>query len=320
MKVGRIAAQGLGLVLWAALSSSLAASEIVGVDVEPPGRHTIGDRVVVRLRLLTPDGVRPEPAVPSTAPERVAWSVPTTTRRGKTADGQRRWDVRYPLQVFEVGDVRLQPLEVAVGREVLRTDTLRMAVTSVRGTSDAALLRDVRPPLPWPASRMLWVALVGAVLAAASLVWALRRRRPSSPARAATPAAFGPDEWLAQELARLESSAVGDQESLRRFVARVADAVREYLSQKGDIPAPLRTSAGTLRAARDLLPTPTLDTMREFLMAADFVKFARHAPPGDVAQAYLAHARRLCAEVAGVLGGGDAANRETPNATRRGQQ
>ncbi|MBM3214010.1 hypothetical protein FJZ36_03735 [Candidatus Poribacteria bacterium] len=94
---------------------------------------------------------------------------------------------------------------------------------------------------------------------------------------------------------------VGDAEGLRRYVARVADIVREYIARLAQIPAPRRTTRVTLNVlARELSPQ-SLDRLRTLLDAADFVKFARHVPPEEAARRCLKQARELSAELSAEL-------------------
>ncbi len=134
-------------------------------------------------------------------------------------------------------------------------------------------IRDIREPIP----RTFWerhglAVSVGSVVAlalAGLLARRLLRRKPVSP----------PSPY---EIARRELEAAkvlctqGADEALARALS---DAVRRYLENGYQLPAPERTTEEFLEAlARESrLPSDAARLLGEFLAACDLAKFARHA-------------------------------------------
>jgi hypothetical protein len=274
-----------------------SAQRIVEQTVEPSDAVTVGDRMTLVLTVETPDDAEPQPAIPDERGNERAWGLPTVERGKRLSATTTRWTVRVPFQVFRVGEVAVPSLDLAVGGTVLTSDPATVVVRTVREGDDANDLRDVRPPVPLTGFPWSWIVALGGVFVA--LVW-LRRGRPGREASTAEQRPL-PDEWLEAEFARLEAMPVGDAESLRRFVAAAADTVRGYLERKAGIPAPSRTTRRTLDAVAPILTRETHYRLEEILRAADYVKFAGHAPAAEVARLYLQRVRETVATVADEL-------------------
>lgn len=263
------------------------AQRLLEQRVEPSGRVTVGDRLVLVLTVDAPPGVQPLPAVPHERGNERVWGSSSVERQGPT-----RWRVYLPFQVFRVGEVSIPPVNVVVGGSVLTTEAAAVVVRTVREGADADNLREVKPPVPVREFPWSWLLVAGGGVAL--FLWGRRPKRktglPELP--------LSPEEWVEREFSRLEAETVGDRESLRRFVASAADIVREYLERKAGIPAPQRTTRRTLEALAPVLTRETRHRLEEVLRAADFVKFSGHVPADHIARLYLQRARETVAFVA----------------------
>ncbi|MBM3217026.1 hypothetical protein FJZ36_19195, partial [Candidatus Poribacteria bacterium] len=238
-----------------ALAAHAAAPEIQRVGIDPSGPVTIGDPITVRVRIAVPHRFVPTPALPDTSNRDLSWSAPQSKRLSASDDGDV-WEIAYGLQVFRVGETALPRFEIGVGNDVLTTtEVLTVTVQSVRTGDDAEILRPARDPVS--VRQIAWTRILIAGIAALGIAvaWLVRRRRRRRDELPTTPREPTASEWLEARFAEMERMEVGDAEWLRRYVARVADIVREYIARLAQIPAPRRTTRVTLNVlARELSP------------------------------------------------------------------
>lgn len=133
-------------------------------------------------------------------------------------------------------------------------------------------LRDIKPPveIPNPWLYVWWglgLALLGTLLGFA-LVYLLTRRK-QAPLQPLVPAHVRAKQKLREALALLSKP--------REFCIAVSDAVRCYLEERFNFHAPERTTEEFLYELQstDLLTAAQKESLGEFLMKCDLVKFAR---------------------------------------------
>ena len=206
--------------------------------------------------------------------------------RREEAAGQARTTCTMQLSLFALGPFDVPDLLFEVDRPAGKARLVvpgprvtGVGVIDPRTPAGALALRDLAPPVPlWVRSyRLLLVALcAGAALALAFLLaGALRRAR----ARRALPRLPTPAERLERRLRALEAERLPLRGRGEEHIARLAEAVREYLGALRDLPALDLTSAELLAALR-YPPDGRLDLggLERFLSQADLVKFARLTP------------------------------------------
>jgi len=164
---------------------------------------------------------------------------------------------------------------------------------------DAIPLRDIAPPVALfvPSYRLLWWAagIAGAValaLLAARLVRRAVHRRSRVPE-------ISPRERLARRLEALEAERLALSGRGAELVARLSEAVREYLGAVTDLNALDLTSAELL-AALSAAPDPRVDLqgLERFLASSDLVKFARQPAGSQECAAALEYVRGLLSRAA----------------------
>lgn len=153
-------------------------------------------------------------------------------------------------------------------------------------------LRDVAPPVPLlvPSFRLLWWALGIAAAAAAAILGfrALRRAR----ARARVTLEPTPFERFERRLAAIEAERLPQQGLGGEHVARLSEAVREYLGALSGLPALDLTSAELLAGLREARAAQVdLEGLEAFLGEADLVKFARRPAGAETCRAGMEYAR-----------------------------
>ncbi|MBI2949916.1 MAG: DUF4381 family protein [Verrucomicrobia bacterium] len=136
-------------------------------------------------------------------------------------------------------------------------------------------IRGIKAPVEIP-SAWAWLWWLAAALLIAALSWWLWRRwrrKKSEP----VPAVVIPPHERALEKLR---EALGLMGQPRPFCTAVSDAVRVYLEERFEFRAPERTTEEFLDELQSsaLLTFDQKQTLGEFLMRCDLVKFARYEP------------------------------------------
>ncbi len=267
----------------------------------------VGQRLTLSVDVSAADGVRVRmPVLPDEL------GVFQVRRRHTPPDvpeeERRRFRHDYELDTFASGDQQLPALTVEYvdargeGETIegtLTSDPLTVTVGTVLAADEVETdYRDIRPavksPVPGGLSRA-WLPVAALLVAAAVIAVVLRRRRRREEAG---PPAIPPHEWALDQLDRLESERLVEQEAFHSFYFRLSDIVRQYIERRFGLMAPERTTEEFLRetGAGTVLSDDHKELLAGFLRAADLVKFARHVPPASDANGALAAARRFIRE------------------------
>lgn len=275
-------------MLWAAFVVSLSLS---ADPAKPPvltwskdtARIRIGEQIRVDLELRAPkDALIDFPNL------RFASDSMEVVRRSKIDTSFKRdqavYRVAYHLTSFEKGNYVVPAIEVRAGDTVLSTQAFRVHVAGV----DVDTLRQARYGIKdircdrYTAGEFLkkyyWVLIVLAVLAL--LGWEIRRLAKQRREKKLPPEMLlSPYERARFRLRRLDGEKLLDEGRVKDFYIALTDVVRLYLDEQFGIPAPESTSDQTLRDVRRLhLTRQQYDKLRELLLDADLVKFAKMFP------------------------------------------
>ncbi len=156
-------------------------------------------------------------------------------------------------------------------------------------------IRDIKPPVEIPSDlSWLWMLLAGVALAAMGYaVWRYWHKRVGAkPAPPPEPAHLRAKRKLMEALALIDQP--------EPFVVAVSGAVRVYLEERFDLHAPERTTEEFLHELADspVLSERQKQTLADFLMRSDLVKFARYEPGKPELRDMHAAAVRLVDETA----------------------
>ena len=207
----------------------------------------------------------------------------------KTAEGRHVIEEIFTLEPMETGRLTIYPINVIYsdnradgdGKEhSLRTEELSVNVTSVVEPDDASLdkLRPVTEPvaLPFPPRYVLWSSVLAVLLIAAGAGFAWWRRKSMARAKQRI---LTPGELACLALQRLRESKLAQRDA-KLYYVELTGIVRVYIERTTGIRAPEQTTEEFLReiAQRDTFPREESIRFRNFLEAADLVKFAAHQP------------------------------------------
>lgn len=207
---------------------------------------------------------------------------------------------RYEAAVFALDEVEIPPIPVSYRLPDGTAGEARSAPLALRVVSvlpkdpQQQKLADIRGPLSVGVGRAFWVALAIALLAAALVVWFVRRRRrPPAPVAVALPDLPADAEAL-RALAALAASGLLSRGEYRPFYIQLSIVAKRYLERRLGAPVLEMTSAETLAFLRghahggELLPV-----VRDLAEAADRIKFARGQGLAQEAERHLAAVRDL---------------------------
>ena len=164
----------------------------------------------------------------------------------------------------------------------------------IQGAVNGEGLRDIKPPLA--VSQTLFPYFIGAVVIfgfVAASVWLYFRRRYQTLEVSADEAI---DVRLPHEVAyeRLQAIAASDLLALgdmETYHTEIAYVLREYISNRYEIPALELTTTGLFHAMlRAKIATPCVERTQQLLANCDVVKFATYQPEISEASARIADA------------------------------
>ena len=275
-------------------------------DADPIGFHARADKASVKLG--EPFGysveVRHKPEESYALhgkPVLTPFQAEDVSCRREVAKGEARTTCAMQLSLFALGPADIPEVLFDVDRPGGRA---RLAVPGPRITGvgvidprapPAALqLRDVAPPVPLLVTsyRSLWwgLGLLAGVALAAAGARALRRAR----ARRRIAVEVTPFERFGRRIAAIEAERLPQQGLGGEHVARLAEAVREYLGAISGLPALDLTSAELVAALRPAPPAGVdVDSLADFLGEADLVKFARQPALDETCRDGMAYAKGL---------------------------
>lgn len=213
----------------------------------------------------------------------------------------RRGEIRISLLAFEAGTfenaritLRAKSSNGNIARE-LELPTLFAVLPPVAPDEKISLAGTLEPGAEESAANTyLWIAAVALPLAAlALLIWS-RRRSKQKPAPVIPP-------WVAaqSELDGLKREIDAGQIGAIAAVTRLSDIVRRYLAKRFTLSADAMTSQeffSSMERYDSPLATPHKQFLREFLSAADLVKFAGFAATAEQTHSAIDRAALLVRE------------------------
>jgi hypothetical protein len=274
----------------------------VGISMQPD-TVTIGDPIVIRVRVSAPNGARIAfPDGPDSASQVQAIASRTIGSNPSPAGGVDQ-TATYTTVAWDVGDVPagLGDVVVTLGGATrhLPLSTVEVHVKSVLPADTTLRVpKPARPPMdiPVPWWKRWWPLLVAlAVIALLLWLWWRSRKR-----RGAGGAVIDPLAFAEREFGRIESLGLVDAGERGRHVALMVDVLRDYLAMRIPEARASLTSSELARALRATRGVPHA-RLAALLDEADLVKFARRSLTPDQARALGREARGIARDVETAL-------------------
>ena len=231
----------------------------VRIDVAVDKRDvTIGDPIVVTVRLTHPEDVR----VGAFDPERSLGDLALLDRRApepeKLPDGRIRETRILRVARYETGPATIPSFEAVFtgpdGKEArVATPSAAVTVSSVLAEGDTGPA-DIKKPAEMP-ERVLWPFAVAAAALALALglwMWSRFRARRAQVAAPPEPAAppRPPHEIAYGEMQRLLASGLLEKGRIKEFYIELAEIMKRYLEARFGVDTFERTTSEILEALR----------------------------------------------------------------------
>lgn len=282
------------------VSSSVQRGPVTVTARLQPAAISIGDTLTLTLEVRAAPGVEvllPEfgqslqrlpilDFVPASRIDDEGHSVATQRYR---LQPQHSGEQQVPPMMVEFVDRRPGQQNAPPGEDAYEvlTERLPFTVASVLPADASSDLHPARGVMAAPllgADRVSTLAVVGAVLLGVAVLLGLLIRHQR---RAPRPVAA--DQVALARLLALRERPLTQAEHMEPFFVELTDIVRRYVEDRFGLHAPELTTEEFLDAAAH---SPDLSRaqqgfLREFLSSADRVKFARHVPSREAAEAAL---------------------------------
>lgn len=203
---------------------------------------------------------------------------------------------RHLIRSMAIEFIDNRPLSEQKGvKSLVESEPLEVNVTSEFGDGVPSLA-DLEPMVPprsieqtSPAS---WIAAAIAVaLALALIIWMMRRRKEM----VSQPIQKSPQELAHAAFAALLAEDLPSKGLFKEFYLRLTGIVRHFIEGTTGLRAPEQTTEEFLRAmrSRDVFSAERSLRLREFLEAADMVKYAGQQPDTDQIELSIARAKEF---------------------------
>ena len=198
----------------------------------------------------------------------------------------------YTLAGFDEGDYRMGRFPVLyLDKNVTDTlwskDSLHIVINTLAVDTLTQTIHDIKPPLSAPVrfgelgSYLLWSLLAAAALALLA-VFLYRKYRGRLRTDRKGASAEPPHVTAIKQLEKLHDQKLWQSGKQKLYYTRITDILREYIGERYRIKAPDLTSREILdRMAENDLPERSMKRLREILLTADYVKFAKHIPAAE---------------------------------------
>ena len=141
-------------------------------------------------------------------------------------------------------------------------------------------IRDIRPPVSYPASRVLWL-LILVVIAVSLLIFFFKKKKTLMHGVVDFPKPAW--EIALGELELLKQKKYPDQGLVKPFYIELSLILRHYIENRFLINAPEMTTEEFLESLKftDSLNESQKSRLQDFLVSCDMVKFAKYSASGD---------------------------------------
>ncbi len=158
-------------------------------------------------------------------------------------------------------------------------------------------IKDIHLPVEFPLWGWITIAIILALIITAVVFWLIKRKKPIVPQAPIVPVR-SPSEIALAALEDLHHKHYPAAGLFKQFYITLSDIVRRYLEDRFSIKAPEMTTEEFLIYAQSstLLTDAQKQFLKDFLNGCDMVKFAKHLPTVNEAQANFDLAKKLITE------------------------
>jgi len=273
-------------ILFAGRMLSAAVPDAYLFAYTDKNKITIGDRIKLTLVLNYSKDVKFEPFFPEQNLKNFEIKNYKISKEKKKYLFFGRYTKRYEylLSTFTTGIYDIQPFSIKFSTRngtwtECQTNPLKIEVASLLDRESAADIKDIKPPVNFRGTWLLYLGLIVLPLCIAAGFIAWRNYLKKDEFFHALPEDIDPYEYATRELEKLQNSNLAKTGMIKEFYIRLTYIVRIYLSRIFSVNIMDMTTTEAVRALREKgVDKKFLMTLREFFDSADLVKFAKYVP------------------------------------------
>ncbi len=289
------------VIYWHGVRVNAPVQDLTGIVITPPGDSRLGDPVTASVLLKLPWHRRPVEAAAEVGKGVTMLSDPSIVRQ-QWGIGYSVWKIAVEMRPYRTGLIPPGKLDVKFNRYDEKSTDLGMDfrlpefnVLPLENAKGGELLVASRLPDPGIAQKKtLWIAgLVILALLVVAILYCIFRKHKEGPV------VLAPWETALLELAELRIGFRQGRIEVETCFVKLTDVVRQYLEKRFRINAPQQTTyefLAELNKPDGALPENQRPFLREFMTAADLVKFAKLPPDEHTLSVALDKAEALVAE------------------------
>jgi hypothetical protein len=278
----------LPALMWQSTKAGALESQI-GVRIDT-AEILIGDQTTLFLNITTDRGKTVYWPVPAdtliTGVEVLSLSTPDTIDIGNN-----RIEIRQNILItsFDSALYLLPPFMVIDNGDTTYSEQVALKVSTLPANTDAPNeffdIKGVwKPPFVWADYYPVILGILLAVILAIAIIYIVRRlknRKPLIPVRKKEPPLL-PHEEAVRRLDAIKQQKLWQQGKNKEYHTQVTDTLRHYIFRRYRVNAMEMTTNEILTVLRHEFETRSAhDPLRQILLLADFVKFAKLHPLPD---------------------------------------
>ncbi len=254
------------------------------------------------------------------------WEVDTLTSKIEdniSGNFVKTIEQRFVVAAFDTGYIPVEPLTAIVDSDTITSNAELLYVKGIQVDTSAAI-RDLKQLVTDEISTGellaylgkkygLWTGLSLIIVALAIYLWIVfKRRRNVAPIQVKIE--VPPYEWAIDRLKHIESRALWQNNKVKEYHTEITMVIRGYIEKRYAIQALEKTTDEIVSSMRmEAFSAELKDKLRQLLLLADLVKFAKENPLTEENQRIMLIAREFINEtkVSPI------ANTESPGANTR---
>lgn len=259
----------------------------------------IGQQTFIRLDITLPENMEAQlPFIPDTLTAGIEVLTVTPPDTVQVNDNQLRIQYNYLVTSFYPNLYLIPPFRLVVGNDTILSNDLALKVSTYPVDTESKEFFDIKPI--WQPNFVLkdylpiLFGILGGIiltLAAIYLIYRIRNKKSLLPSFKKEEPQLPPHVLAMQGLNDVKEQKLWQQGKVKEFHSEVTDILRKYIEGRFGIPALEMTSEEILDKMRSVEDSkPVFDHLKQLLLLADFVKFAKFQPLPDENETSLTHA------------------------------
>lgn len=201
-----------------------------------------------------------------------------------TGDSKTIWSQELIVTSFDSGYHAIPPFQFSIAGDsisIFETEAMLLQVNTVPVDTTAAIKEIKSPvdvPFHWKEALPYIIGGIAILAVLVALIIYIKRRKKQKPAEIKIEDTRTPAEIALEQLNRLKEEKLWQQGRVKEFHIRLSDILRIYIETRFGIPAMEQTSDELLGSLRNTVGEEQRAKIRQVLLLADLVKFAKETP------------------------------------------